>query len=37
MEGGVLDEKNLSTKKETKKERTWIQKENEDYKWKKNS
>ena len=29
----VQNEKNISTKKETKKKRTWILKENEDKSW----
>lgn len=32
MKGGVLSEKNLPTKEETKKERAWFQKENENFK-----
>lgn len=31
LKGGAKNEKNLSAKEKTKKERTWIQKENEDY------
>lgn len=30
LKGGAINEKNLSTKEKTKKERTWFQKENED-------
>lgn len=30
LKGGAKNEKNLSAKEKTKKERTWFQKENED-------